>query len=222
MGNTVVTDYRKDSNENTLKIGSIQAYRTVHWMCDIMRNFFSDPINVKDDRLCNILFDNGDGAIAVNIGQTYGANSKYAGTTPAIVVSYGGTAYPDDKRALNALGGGRPLNVATTASVIQMHKVMSLTVTVITEKYDGTLLLGSVVEDFLLKMEWIAPSCNPMMNEFTVKTAGDIQQVQREQQGNAKDLYAMPISIQAKGTVSWAMDTQGPVFRGVTANVSVI
>ena len=81
---------------------------------------------------------------------------------------------------------------------------------------DGTLLLGGEVEDFLLQNSLLFPR-DGMISQFTVTGSEAPTCITQGEGGNAKNLYQTVIGANAVGTVDWIVDTQGPLFRGVTA-----
>jgi hypothetical protein len=220
MSDPVRTDYRAENNISTLKQGTMGAYRFVHWMCDMLANFLSDPMNIRDDRLCNVLFRSGP-TLKIQVGPTYSKGVNYEGTTPAIIVGHSGTNYPSGETAVNTTNYGKLFEGSLPMAIEHRTKEIALTITIVTESCDGTLLLGGLVEDFLIRNSKIIPICNRMLSLFLVRGLGEIQQIPVTQQSNAKELYAIQLQVHGKGTLAWALDTQGPVLRAIEANVAV-
>lgn len=134
-----ITDYTEQS---TLSEGFGQQYRIVKYMKDILNNFFADSRNIKDPRLLKLMYDrkgnlNKD---CIKVGCTFDPDTKYAGTTPAVIIGVGDISYA--KRPINEPGNPafrtNPLNSPTYEWRI---KNIPVVVSVITESYDGTLLL---------------------------------------------------------------------------------
>lgn len=48
-------DYTTKRDDDTLMGGALQGYRLIHWLADVLRNWFSDPINIKDERISKLL-----------------------------------------------------------------------------------------------------------------------------------------------------------------------
>ena len=213
-------DYTKKANPDTLKPGALQGYRLVHWLADILRNWFSDPINLKDERLCRLLrLQDGDTETSLkalfDIGTPYSQDTKKACTTPMIIVGLGQTSYP--VKNFNAIGSGPVAeNGAIPMYTGMKYKTIDCQITVLTESYDGTLLLAGLIEDFLCINERLLAADNGMIAEFNVLGSTAPQELRIGAESNAKPIYQTVISIRTVGGLSWYADTQGPVFRGIT------
>ena len=148
MSNSIVTDYssQNPANMDTFQPGYSTEYRTMHWLRDIIANFMSDPINIKDERLSKLLqWQNGDKDTNQNalfdIGTAYGTGTQKATTTPMLLISYCGTQY--QVKTINQIGVGP----YTTNGSIPMYrgmkyKTMAFKITITTETYDGNILLS--------------------------------------------------------------------------------
>ena len=223
----IVTDYSSQApaNQDTLKGGAISSYRMVHWLKDILCNFMADPVNLKDDRICKIL-NMQDGATPeqlnalFSIGVAYTENTKKACTTPMIFISLGPRQYP--VRGINAVGSD-PVSICgwQPMSMGFRHKVISMTITIMTEKYDSTIVFADLIEDFLLSHEDLLIQDNGMISEFHVTSVTEPEEIAIGQSTHAKVIYAQKISCVAIGGISWTTDTQGPVFRGVETQLQI-
>jgi hypothetical protein len=100
-------------------------------------------------------------------------------------------------------------------------KVVGCTVSVATESYDGTMLLGGLIEDFLLINEKLFVQDNNTLSEFRVQGSTEPQEIKVGTAANAKTIYQMKIAIQMAGSISWTTDTQGPLFRGIKFKVGM-
>ena len=216
---TITTSYRSEDNKNTLCRAPLSKYRLVHWMVDILKNFMSDPINLRDERISKLLkiqdgtdINDCKGLFIVDV--PFNTDTRKACTTPAIMVSAGESSYPIE-----------PLNygVGATAGAINamqqyertVSKNIGLQIALVTESCDGTLLLTDIVEDFLLRFEHQF-TANGMIHRFKVMGSSAPKQIKSGEGLNAKDIYQVVISANAVGGVTWTSDTQGPVFRGVS------
>jgi hypothetical protein len=222
---TITTNYTKEANPDTLYGGAMSSYRTLYWLKDILMNFMADPINIKDARLCKLLnMQNGSTPEQLNalfdIGVAYTENTQKACTTPKIFISLAGLQYPPG--SINKTGstpvamcGARPMYVG------KRMKVTNIVITVMTEKYDSTVVFTDFLSDFLLINEFELARDNGMISEFHVKevTAPEFEQVGKST--HAKCIYTQKILIQTMGGISWTTDTQGPVFRGIKTNAKL-
>ncbi len=210
------TDYTEERNIDTFKGGTFQRYRVIHWLEDVLKNFFSDPTNIKDERISKLLQLHDREAVQrfFLIGVPYAQDATMAGTTPMIVVSLGETSYPVN--TFN-LGASLPIaaNNAMSRSSDIKHKVTRCNISIVTESYDGTVLLTDLVEDFLTLNEKLFKIDNPSISEFHVLGCSAPSMVKQGTASNAKSLYQMTIMISIAGGISWVTDTQGPVYRGM-------
>jgi hypothetical protein len=210
-------DYTDNSNKDTLRDYPLQGYRVMHWLEDIITNWICDPINVKDERLVSLLGlhtieDEALASLCIT-GTPYSPDAATACATPKIVISLAGTEYPASPlvtgKIPNALNGSIPDYTGVK------FKSMALKVTVYTESYDGTVLLAGLLEDFLLFNERQLCMDNGSLNSFTVRGSSEITEIKQGSIANAKSLYTTAISIMVTGGITWNVDNQGPVFRGV-------
>ena len=115
---SITTDYTAEANKDTLHGGALQSYRLMHWMCDILKNFFADPTNIKDERISHV-FKMQDGATPeqlnalFRVDAPYSPNGNKSGLTPGVVVSLGATQYPvqhvhEGSFGINGLCSSRP------------------------------------------------------------------------------------------------------------------
>lgn len=223
MTDPIVTDYTAEANQDTMQPGGLSAYRLMYWMVDILKNFFRDPINIKDERLQSLLWRQDDDSsearmhAVFDIGAAYSPDTRKAHTTPMMVVLVGDITH--DNNGLN-LPSGAPtgLNGAMPMYYGMRLKTIPLLISITTETYDGTLLLGGYIEDFLTTHEKLLQTDCGMLSSFQVmgmtapKKTGDTAQ--------AKDTYESIIQIQTVGCIGWTVDTQGPVFRGIRATTN--
>jgi hypothetical protein len=211
-------DYTKEFNVDTLRDYPLQGYRLLHWLEDIITNWLSDPINIKDERLVSLLgLNNIDDAVLASMcitGTPYTADTKFAGSSPKIIVSLGGTDYVASPvithKCVNALNGSIPAHKGTKI------KTTALKVSVYTESYDGTVLLAGLLEDFLAFSELQLLRDNGSISAFTVRGSSEISEIKQGSAANAKSLYTSTIMITVSGGIEWSTDVQGPVYRGVT------
>ena len=214
-----LTDY---TEQNTLLEGFGQQYRILKYMKDILNNFFADSRNIKDPRLLKLMYDckgnlNKD---CIRVGCTFDPDTKYAGTTPAVIIGVGDISY--SQRPINQAGNPafrtNPLNSPTYQ---WRFKNIPIVVSVITESYDGTLLLTQLIQMFLvMNSNTIQQDCNNI-SAISVQGVSTIREVSMGESGNAKQLYASNISVPISSVLSWTHDTQGPVFKGmeITNNI---
>ena len=218
----ITTDYTSASNPDSLKSGPLQSYRLVHWLRDILKNFCSDPINLKDERLRGLLRMQDEANEArlnalFRVGLPFSGKAIVkAGLTPVMLISAGDTS--DPVASNKVLGCENMQSVA--GGVVRYHGVrhrsVKLQVAVVTESYDGTLLLCNLIEDFLVMNERNFVKDCGMISEFNVLGSMGPQELQADSAGNAYPLYQAVISISVLGGISWVSDTQGPVFRGIS------
>lgn len=220
----IETDYTAEARTDTLRGGAMQSYRLLHWLADILRNWFSDPINIKDERIARLLrLQDGDTDETLDalfdIGTPYSQESKKACTTPMILVGLGESKFLNNP--LNITGGVTALNGARVMHAGARFKQTALTVAVITESYDGTVLLAGLIEDFLCINEMALAKDNGSISEFHVHGSTAPQEIKQGTASNAKPVYQTTISLSAVGGISWTTDTQGPVFRGLTMQTTL-
>ena len=220
----VVTDYTKQDNPDTLIGGAFSSYRMLYWLKDILCNFMSDPVNLKDDRICKILnFQNGATPEQLNalfrVDVAYSEKSPKACTTPMIFISLGPRQYT--ARGINQIGsepvsicGFQPMNMGFR------HKTVNMVITIMTEKYDSTIVFTDLFEDFLLTHEDLLKLDNGMISEFHVANVSEPEIIQIGQSPNPKVIYTQKISVIATGAISWTTDVQGPVYRGIDLQVN--
>jgi hypothetical protein len=224
--NVLQFDYTEAGNQDSLRNrgGAMQNYRLMHWLADILKNFFSDPINIKDERICKLmnLQDSDDEHLdsLFDVGTPFSQDTKKACSTPMIIVSLGQTQYPVKDFGI------RPSPVMAENGAVHMSqslkvKVVGCTVSVATESYDGTMLLGGLIEDFLLINEKLFVQDNNTLSEFRVQGSTEPQEIKVGTAANAKTIYQMKIAIQMAGSISWTTDTQGPLFRGIKFKVGM-
>ena len=221
---SIVTDYTAKENPDTMKGGAISSYRMLYWMKDILCNFMSDPVNIKDERICKML-NLQDGATPeqlnalFEIGVAYSEHTKKSCTTPLIFISLGPRQYP--VRGINQIGsepvaicGARPMYMGLK------HKVINLVITIMTEKHDSTVVLTDLMEDFMLINETNFIQDNGMISEFHVTGVTAPQEQPIGQGAHAKVVYVQQIGVQVVGGISWTADTQGPIFRGIETQMN--
>jgi len=219
----ISTDYTEQVSQDSLKGTHISKYRLCHWLCDILKNFMRDPINIMDERLRSLLhitdIAGDDGCRSLfQIGLPFSTDTRKACTTPAILVSAGETSYP-----------AVPINngINCTLGVIgaeQMYKrsvcrAVTASIAILTESLDGTQLLCDTIEDFLVTHA-LELAKDGMVSQFNVQGSTAPALIQAGEGGNAKNIYQSVIKIAAIGGITWSVDTQGPVFRGVDAKLT--
>jgi hypothetical protein len=224
--NALVFDYTSAGNPDSLKDrgGAMQSYRLMHWLSDILKNFFSDPINIKDERICKLMnlqdTDEEHLDALFDVGTPFSQDTKKACGTPMIIVSMGQTQYPVKNFGVNQ-SGIMAENGAVHMSQSLRIKTVACTVAVATESYDGTLLLGGLIEDFLLINENLFVQDNHTISEFRVQGSTEPQEIKIGSSANAKTIYQLKIGILMAGSISWTTDTQGPLFRGIKFQVGM-
>lgn len=224
MTEPITTDYTAEGNQDTMQPGGLSAYRLMYWMVDILKNWFADPINIKDNRLQSLLWKQDDNSkddrlhAVFDIGAAYSTDTKKAHTTPMMVVMVGDTSH--DLSGLN-LPSGAPtgLNGAMPMYYGMRIKIIPLNISITTETYDGTLLLGGYIEDFLTMHEKLLQDDCGMLSSFQVLGMTAPQKTNDTSQ--AKNTFESIIQIQTVGCIGWEVDTQGPVFRGLRASSNV-
>lgn len=222
---TIVTEYTHDAREDSLLCANLDKYRFSHWLCNIMQNFFSTPLNIKDERLNKLLFVQ-DGIDAdkcralIRVGLPMEKDSRTASETPAILVSATEAQYP-----VTPINFGIP-SVDGAVGATQMGqsflpRKVGGQIAVITEHLDGTYLLSEIIELFLAMNRHLFQMDNGAISQFNVLGSSGVQMIPTGQAGNAKELYQDVISVSAVGTVSYAFDTQGPIFRGLERKTTI-
>ena len=147
-------------------------------------------------------------------------DSRTASETPAILVSATDAQYP-----INPLNFGTP-SVEGAIGATQMGQAvlprkLGGQIAVITEHLDGTYLLSEIIELFMATHRHLFQRDNGAVSQFNVLGSSGVQMIQIGQAGNAKELYQDVISVSAIGAVSYAFDTQGPVFRGLERKTNI-
>ena len=214
-----LTDYTEKS---TLSEGFGQQYRISKYIKDILNNWFADSRNIKDQRLLRLLYDR-KGCLnkdCIKLGCAYDPDKIYAGTTPAVIVSVGDIVYKP--RPIN-----EPGNAAFNKNPMQAPikhwsiKMIPIIVSVITQSYDGTLLLAQLLQLFLKMNCSVIQQDNNNIDAIDVQQVSAIQELPIGQAGNAKQLFACSITVPTASTLSWTTDTQGPVFKGVGVKTNI-
>jgi hypothetical protein len=222
---TIITDYTKEACEDSLVCANLDKYRFSHWLCNIMQNFFSSPLNIKDERLHKLLFvqdgiDSDQCRALIRVGLPLEKDSRTACGTPAILVSATEAQYP-----VTPINFGIPsvdgAIGATQMGQSFMPRKLGGQVAVITEALDGTYLLSEIIEMFMVANRHLFQRDNGAISQFNVLGSSGVQMLQTGQAGNAKELYQDVISISVVGTVSYALDTQGPIFRGLERKTNI-
>jgi len=215
----ITTDYTEAANPDTMLGGAISSYRMLYWMKDILCNFLSDPVNLKDSRICKILnMQNGSSPEKLNalfdVGVTYSERTQKACTTPMIIISLGPRTYAT--RGINQIGS-EPMAIVGNPPLWMgvRHKTINLVITIITEKHDSTVVFTDLIEDFLLINENLFIQDNGMISEFHVTGVSAPEAQLPGNSSNPKPIYLQKIGISVTGGISWNTDTQGPTFRGV-------
>lgn len=211
----ITTDYTWN---NSLHGAPLSRYRLSHWLVDTLKNFMSDPCNIRDERLRGLLgLQDGvepDACRALfKVDVPFTQDTRKACTTPCIMVSTGEMSYPF--KPVNSGISQTPyaMGVAMTAKGF-VPRQLAATIAVVTESCDGTQLLTDTLEDFLVMNAQAFPK-EGLVSQLTVAGSTGPQRISIGQALNAKDLYQSTISIVTTGALNWTTDTQGPVFRGV-------
>jgi hypothetical protein len=221
---TIVTDYTEKVTENTLCGAPLTRYRLAHWLVDILKNFMSDPINIRDNRLSVLLnIQDSPGEDFCKslfiVDVPYNTDTRKACTTPAIVVSVGETQYPMSPLN-NGIGNMQGAINARTMYERTVLRSMTATITIMTESCDGTLLLADIIEDFLVRVDLLLPQ-DGMIQRLNLIGGSTIRKIGTGEGLNAKDIYQLGINISVIGGITWTADTQGPVFRGLTGATNI-
>lgn len=224
MSEPISTDYTKEANQDSMKPGALTAYRLMYWMVEILKNFFADPINIKDERLQSLLWRQ-DADVQSNrlkavfeITAGYPPNTQKASTTPMMVVLVGDTTHINT--GVNLQGAGINSRMGSTPMYKgNVTKQIPLMISVTTEAYDGTLLLAGIIEDFLTTHEKLLVTDCGMISTFHV--VGVSAPRKTDDQAQAKDTFESIIQIQTTGCIAWIIDTQGPVFRGIRTKTNI-
>lgn len=222
---SIITDYTKEATTNTMAPGTLQQYRAIHWLRGVLQNFMTDPINIKDERLCGLLkmqdgMSDTQLSALFSVGGPYSQNSKKAGITPQILVGLGATSYP--MRPINDFVGDAQVSQFVYNPQGASYRTIEMTVTVVTESYDGTILLCGFIEDFLLINAQVLAADSRILSTINVAGTSAPQEITAEQIKNAKPIYQQVIGLRATGGLSWTTDTQGPVFRGIHLSQKLI
>lgn len=222
---TITTDYTREGNPNTFNAGAFQPYRVVHWLKDILRNFFSSSINLKDERLCGLL-NMQDGKLPTELDAMFRIGVPFnpktiikAGTTPAVIVSAGETSYPAHTFNVTA-----PVNreMGTLSKYGRaLHESLKLQISIVTETYDGTLLLTNLLEAFLVTHALELKQDCALVGQFTILGSTGPQEIAMEQVGAAKQVFQAGINILVTGGLDWTAYTQYPPFRGLDLDIQV-
>ena len=200
----------------------LTRYRFEHWLCDVLKNFFSDPMNIKDERLCMLLSIQ-DGIASdecrslFQIDLPYSKDTRKACTTPAILISAGESKYP--LRTVGALGA--PVSSLIGYRAARSHatyRTIAGNIAVATESLDGTVLLCDAIEEFLL-VNNTALTMDNMVSQLNVIGSSAPQGISAGEAANAKDIVQSIISVEAVGGIAWETDVQGPTYRGLTQKV---
>lgn len=208
----VITDYTKQ--QDTFEPGIFSSYRLAKFIRGVVCNWAADQNNIQDKRLLGLFFgkDGKPNVDLCNIGTAFNKQSRYAGATPAITVSIGQAQYAPRDIALtgNAYIGMTQNNISTSTRM----KTIGVDVSVITQGYDSTMLLADMLQSYLLR------NTIPIVEDCPMLAALDVTGIDAtsvvETQTQAKQVYGTVVHLVATGYVCWTIDTQGPVFRGIT------
>lgn len=209
---TVVTDYT--AKVDTLEPAIPSPYRLLKYMQGLLQNWASQQSNIQDQRLLGIFGSNQQipQNIKCIIGQAFDADGKYAGTTPAFIVSLTDTTY----EARPSFPGGDTTSVMqpNTRLLCSRRQIMQFNITIITQSYDATLLLSQILARFLIRNAmYIAQDCR-MLQSLQILKVDAPNLVETKMQ--SKQVYGAAIHGVTSSYLSWIVDTQGPVFKGVT------
>ena len=220
----ITTDYTEKATENTMCGAPLSRYRFVHWLVDILSNFMSDPVNLRDDRISRLLNiqDRPEPDFCRSlfiVDVPFSTDTRKACTTPAIMITAGEVQYPMTPLN-NGIGAHEGLINAMMMYERTVVRSVSATITVVTERYDGTVLLADLIEDFLLRADILLPA-DGMIQKFNLTGSSAIRHISTGEAMHATDIYQIGIGVQAIGGITWTADTQGPVFRGTSGVTTV-
>lgn len=222
---TITTDYTESAQINTLCAAPLTRYRFAHWLCDVVRNFMSDPEHIRDERLRGLLWPQ-DGIEPDNcrasfqVGLPLAHDSRKACVTPALLVSVGQQTYPTTlinagTSALNEPCGRRAMLHCTT------ERQVTGKIAIVTESLDGTLLLCDLLEDYLVINEKLFPM-DGLVSALHCNGSSEPAMIRVGEAANAKELYQTVIGVTAVGGMAWDIDTQGPTFRGLDTAAGMV
>lgn len=217
----ISTDYTRKATGDSLAGAPLNRYRFSNWLLDILKNFMSDPINLRDERICRLLRIQ-DGKLPdetwslFRVELPYTTDTRKACTTPAIMVSAGAMEYP--VRPVNVIAGLPTCGIgAVPARGGAVMRKLGATIAVVTESCNGTQLLAGLIEDFL-----VVNSQNftrdGFLSNFVVNGSSEARRIGIGEAANAKDIYQIVISVSGIGGISWTTDSQGPVYRGASSS----
>lgn len=213
---SVTTDYRQTANPDTMQAGGMNEYRLLMYFVDLVRNFFSDVINIKDERLLALLdavdIRNGIGKYVI-AGAPFKEDMRESCTTPSIRVGLGEVNCNAVSTLENVLPTQSP---AGWLSHRRPHfEACGITVAVIAENYDGVILLSTLLKDYLMCNNQAIVADSKMLNSLSVTGTTTPEHIALGQAGNAKDIFQRTINLSTMGTYMHYTDVQGPVFKGV-------
>lgn len=220
----IKTDYTEKATKDTLEGAPLSRYRVGHWLIDVLKNFMSDPVNIYDERIRQLLRlqdgTNPDDCKALfRIEPPYSMDTRKAGTTPCILVSTGECSYPFTPINTGVPGTLGAIN-AQQMYERSVAKAITASVAIVTESCDGTSLLADIIEDFIVKLA-LQLEDDGMVHNLEIAGSSAPQRIQPGGAANAKDLYQIVISLKTTGAMTWMIDTQGPVYRGVHGKMTV-
>lgn len=202
-------------DDNTFPQNVLQQSRIIKYIRDIINNWFSDPINIRDQRLRRQLFDNDQlKRGTIKIGTSFNDSNQFIGTTPDISVSLGDIIYQHP--AINTIGNNAFASNPTLAPALNIHnKTIPIAITITTQSYDATMLLTQLLQLFIVaNIDIIREDCAMLDTLRMHKITAPIP-VQPGQAANARQLYKSVIQLVTVGHVMNAIDTQGPIFNGL-------
>lgn len=209
----MLTDY---TEKDTFQAGFSQQYRILKYIKDILNNWFTDQRNIKDPRLVTLLYDKNGNLLkdCLSIKTPFNPDGKYTGTTPAVLVSLGDIHYT---RQSITEGNTRNFINNPMLSITNDYRLkqIPIIISIVTEHYDGTVLLAQLIETFLQINSDAIREDNKSLSYVSVQGISAPREIKPGQQGNAKDLYLSQIQMNTTGTLVWSIDTQGPVFKGI-------
>lgn len=216
MGQKIITDYT--TQLDTFQPGIFQQYRLKKYFRDVLLNWLSQPENILDNRIRKMLFQS-NGQLKrqlIRVDTPFDKDSKYAGSTPSVVISGGPIQYQPRQVTLGPAWPAIP--TMRSAFGHTRKKSISLVFSVVAQDYDQVDLLTQLLQLFLLvNANSIVKDC-PMLSSFDVLRLDAPTAVETSM--HSKQVYSCSIHTQATGYVGWTEDTQGPVFKGLTKKVN--
>ena len=209
-----VTDYTQP--KSTI-VGPILPSRFGSYMLDTIKSWLSDSRNILAPELKSLTYVDGNSEAAHNASSVYvdiewPENTKLAGKTPAIIISYG-------EMTMNNVGTGIPVASCNfPGKQFTKQAEYSINIVVRTAAYAGTQYLSEMLFMYLHTFA-VDLQRDSGVSKFNVMQLTPAQLSQSP--GDSQDVFMSTIVCKVQSTFNINVDTTGPVFRRISLNQTI-